>query len=124
MYKKLYNSLFTIIFILSALLFYASFTTIIEDNEVINKVIFLFFIPLLILLNVSMFGLSLRKLLSYFLILFPVFLVLYLKASFSYTIAFFYAINILMPKNSDFRFIYLFIFIKVSLLLIILLLMI
>lgn len=113
MYKKLYNYLFTIIFILSALLFYVSFTTIIEDNEVINKIIFLFFIPLLILLNVSIFGLSLRKLLSYFLILLPVFLVLYLKASFSYTIAFFYAINILMPRNTDFRFIYLFIFIKV-----------
>lgn len=113
MYNKLYRSFFYMIFILSTIVFYTSFTPLLQDNENINRFIFLVCVPTLIMLNLVCLGLSKHKLVELFFLIFPVVLVIALNASFSYTLAYLYAMNLLMPKDTSYRFLYFLVSVKI-----------
>lgn len=120
-FTRLYNSIFNFLYFAGVALSILNFTSILNDptlenDGVVNKLL-LVLVTLMLLLYLFLLNLKKSDLVKVFLFFTPIIWAFFFNSSFSYSIAFFYAMGILILTN-NIKILKSLIFIKISMLLI------
>lgn len=103
-FTKLYNSIFNLLYFTGTILSILGFTSILsnpgtENDGLVNKLLLLIVI-LMLFFYVLLYGLKQSDLLKLILFFFPIVWALFFNSSFSYPIAFFYAMSVLILDSN------------------------